>query len=94
MIEKWWCVIHEPYTAKIPHLYSGCQVFGGFFHPPRQTFFSWRRVEISRRRILTHSVTQSDSAYLSKRKRRWKCYDVCKHILKYKYNDIRVLFFL
>ena len=31
MIEKWWCVIHEPYTAKIPHLYSGCQVFGGFF---------------------------------------------------------------
>lgn len=23
--------IHEPYTAKIPHLYSGCQVFGEFF---------------------------------------------------------------
>ena len=24
-------VIHESYTAKIPHLYSGCQVFGDIF---------------------------------------------------------------
>lgn len=24
-------VIHESYTAKIPHLYSGCQVFGDVF---------------------------------------------------------------
>ena len=24
-----WLLIHEPYTAKIPHLYSGCQEKSG-----------------------------------------------------------------
>jgi len=32
-------VIHEPYTAKIQHLYSGCQVFRHFFSLAMAIFF-------------------------------------------------------
>ena len=37
-------VIHEPYTAKVPHLYSGCQAFQRLFSRAKANIFIRLRV--------------------------------------------------
>ena len=49
-------VIHEPYTAKIPHLYSGCQAFQRLFSRAKATILSVFACTAVRLRVSSHAA--------------------------------------
>ena len=50
------CVIHEPYTAKIPHLYSGCQAFQRLFSRAKANILSVFACAAVRLRVSSHAA--------------------------------------
>ena len=49
-------VIHEPYTAKIPHLYSGCQAFQRLFSRAKANILSVFACAAVRLRVSSHAA--------------------------------------